>query len=139
MSRKILIVDDSATARMFVQRCLEISRFMDGVEYIEAGDGNEAMQRLQEYPGEILMVFTDLVMPNLDGEALARRIMASPRFNQIPVIVISSAGNQAKEEYLLKIGVRAVIKKPVSPAKLAAVLQAFPAGAFNEDATKDRS
>ncbi|HAS81513.1 MAG TPA: response regulator [Verrucomicrobia bacterium] len=139
MARKILIVDDSATARMFVQRCLEISRFMDGAEFIEAGDGNEAMLCLQEHSGEIQMVFTDLVMPNMDGEALARRIMASPRFNQIPVVVISSAGNPAKEQYLLNIGVRAVIKKPVSPAKLASVLQAFPPESFNVDPAKDRS
>ncbi len=123
--KKVLIVDDSATARMFVQRCLEISRAFEGAVYIEASTGAEAMQQLQQHQGQIDVVFTDLVMPEMDGESLARHIIASPRYHDIPIVCITSAGNEAKEKQLLAIGVRAVVKKPVSPAKLAEVLHAL--------------
>lgn len=121
MSLKILIVDDSATARMFVLRCLQISRVFESAEYLEAGNGVEALKLLQEH--SISMVFTDLTMPEMDGESLFKRIMANPKLNEIPVVVISSAGNPAKDRQLLDMGVRAVVKKPVSPAKLAEVFQ----------------
>ena len=91
--RKIMIVDDSATARMFVRRCLEISRVFESAEYLEAGNGVEALKLLQEHAVE--MIFTDLTMPEMDGESLFKRVMANPKYNEIPVVVISSIGNPA--------------------------------------------
>jgi CheY-like chemotaxis protein len=58
----------------------------------------------------------------MDGEELVKHLRASPRYNDIPVFVISSADNPAKEHELLEMGVRAVLKKPVTPASLVAVL-----------------
>lgn len=121
--RKIMIVDDSATARMFVRRCLEISRVFESAEYLEAGNGVEALKLLQEHAVE--MIFTDLTMPEMDGESLFKRVMANPKYNEIPVVVISSIGNPAKDSQLLAMGVKAVVKKPVSPAKLAEVFRAM--------------
>ena len=121
MPMKVLIVDDSATARMFVHRCLQISRVFESAEYLEAGNGVEALKVLQEH--QIAIVFTDLTMPEMDGESLFKRIKANPKLNEIPVIVISSIGNPAKDRQLLDMGVQAVVKKPVSPAKIAEVFR----------------
>jgi two-component system, chemotaxis family, chemotaxis protein CheY len=122
MAKIVLIVDDSPTARMFVHRCLVISKKFPDAGYVEASDGNEALAILQEKSGDVQVVFTDLNMPNMDGEMLYKRMQASPRLHEIPVIVISSAGNPAKEQALLDMGVKAVIKKPISPAHLAIAL-----------------
>lgn len=122
MAKTILLVDDSATARMFVQRCLEISKKFEGAMYLEAANGVEAMQVLLDKSVHVDIVFSDLNMPKMDGEMLVKRMKANPRLNDVPVVVISSAGNPAKERQLLDMAVRAVVKKPVSPAGLASVL-----------------
>ena len=122
MAKIVLVVDDSPTARMFVQRCLVISKKFPDVAYLEASDGKEALAILNAKLSEIVAVFTDLNMPNMDGESLYKHMKASPRMHDIPVVVVSSAGNPAKEQALRDIGVKAVIKKPISPAQLSAAL-----------------
>jgi two-component system chemotaxis response regulator CheY len=64
-------------------------------------------------------------MPVMDGETLVKSVKSSPRVTEMPVVVISSAGNQAIEERLLKLGVHKVINKPVSPPKLMEALAEF--------------
>jgi two-component system, chemotaxis family, chemotaxis protein CheY len=118
----ILIVDDSPTARMFVQRCLEISKKFPDAVYLEASNGVEALRLLQDRDISIAVVFSDLNMPEMDGEMLLKRIQANPRLNGIPVVIVSSAANPAKDRQLLDYGAMAVIKKPVSPARLADVI-----------------
>ena len=95
----------------------------ESAEYLEAANGEEALKLLQEHAVE--MIFTDLTMPEMDGESLFKRVMANPKYNEIPVVVISSIGNPAKDSQLLAMGVKAVVKKPVSPAKLAEVFRAM--------------
>lgn len=118
--RKILIADDSGTARMFIRRCLEISGFRDA-EFTEAVDGKDAITKLKA--DQFDLVFTDLTMPVMTGTDLVKAMKVSPSLNEIPVFVITSAGNQAKEQELLSYGVKGLIKKPISPPKLIEVLK----------------
>ncbi|MFZ5774752.1 MAG: response regulator [Thermodesulfobacteriota bacterium] len=120
--KRIIIVDDSETARMFIRRCLEIIGF-DGAGIIDAANGREALEKLKQGQAEI--VLTDLNMPVMDGETLLKWIKASPSLCELPVVVISSAGNPAKEEELIQIGALGVVAKPVSPPKLIALLGSF--------------
>lgn len=113
--KKIVIVDDSATARMIVRRCLEITGLSEA-EIHEAGHGKEALALLKEHPADL--VISDLNMPVLDGEGLLKWMKASPKLNGIPVIILSSAVNPAKDRALIDLGAYAVISKPISPAKL---------------------
>jgi two-component system chemotaxis response regulator CheY len=117
--KRIIIADDSATARMFIRRCLVIIGFEDGA-IVEAPDGKEALERVKEEPTDLLV--TDLNMPVMDGQSLLRRMKANPKLNGIPVLVITSAGNPAKEAELMELGALAVLNKPVSPANLMDVL-----------------
>jgi two-component system chemotaxis response regulator CheY len=113
--KRIVIADDSATARMFIKRCLEIIGFDDAV-IIEAVNGKEALAKVKEAPTDL--VITDLNMPVMDGETLLKWISANPKLSQIPVLVISSASNPAKEAELLALGAIAILSKPVSPPAL---------------------
>jgi len=110
--KTILIVDDSGTARMMVRKCLEIVGHFD-VTFLEAGNGKEALAQLKKKPVDL--VATDLYMPVMDGETLLKWIKGSPKTHDIPVVVISSAGNPAKEAQVLNLGAFAVIRKPISP------------------------
>jgi len=110
--KRIIIADDSATARMFIKRCLEIIGLGEA-DFIEAADGKAALNAAKEQIPDLLL--TDLNMPIMDGETLLKWIKASPKLCEVPVIIITSAGNPAKEEQLLKLGARQVINKPISP------------------------
>lgn len=120
--KRIIIADDSATARMFIKRCLDIIGLEDA-EYVEAEHGKEALTAAKEQLPDLLL--TDLNMPVMDGETLLKWFKASPRLCEVPVIVITSAGNPAKEAQLLKLGARQVINKPVSPPIMMQALADF--------------
>lgn len=113
--KTILIVDDSITARMIVRRCLEVVGF-EGARFIEAGNGKEALAILKREAADL--VVTDLNMPVMDGEAFLKWVKGSPRTHDIPVVMISSADNPAKEKQVLELGALAVLGKPVSPETL---------------------
>ncbi len=113
--KRIVIADDSSTARMFIRRCLEIVGLRDQT-FVEATNGREALDLLKEAPTDLLV--TDLNMPQMDGETLLKWIRANPKLSSTPVVVITSAGNPAKEARLLELGALRVINKPVTPTVL---------------------
>ena len=120
MTKRVVIADDSALARMFLRRCLEISGLNDA-EFVEASDGAEALEKLKEVPTDLLV--TDLTMPGVDGLELMRRISASPRLNGTPVLVVTSAGNEAQREELIELGVVSILSKPINPPVVADALE----------------
>lgn len=112
---KIIVADDSATARMFIRQCLEICGQQDA-EFREAANGKEALDLLKEEPADLLV--TDLNMPIIDGRELIRRISANPRLHGMPILVITSSGNAARVDELMKLGATYVLKKPVNPTSV---------------------
>lgn len=120
--KRIIIADDSATARMFVKRCLDIIG-LEEAEIIEAENGKEALAAAKAEPSDLLL--SDLNMPVMDGETLLKWVKSSPKLIDMPVVIITSAGNPAKEQELLQLGALKVINKPVSPPALLAALTSF--------------
>ncbi len=120
--KKIIIADDSSTARMFIRRCLQIIGLGDS-DFTEAEDGKIALDAAKADPPDLLI--TDLNMPNMDGEELLKRVKSSPKLNILPVLVITSAGNPAREKVLLEMGAIGVLHKPVSPAVMVEALSDF--------------
>lgn len=118
----IVIADDSALARMFIRRCLEIAGLGDA-NFFEASDGNEALSKMKEVAADLLV--TDLTMPNMNGIELMRRISCSPRLSGTPVLVVTSAGNEAQRKELLSLGVTRILSKPISPPMLVEAISAI--------------
>lgn len=114
--RKVLIVDDSATSRMIIQRCLEMAG-VRGAAYSQAENGLDAMALLKA-SGPFDLVLTDLNMPKMDGRAFARIVKADPALAGTCLLVVSSIADGDAEAELKTLGAAAVVKKPVSPAKL---------------------
>jgi len=108
---------------MFIRRCFEIS-CMDETDFHEAADGAEALVLLKRIAGVDLLV-TDLNMPKMDGEILLKTVKEDHVLAGLPVVVITSAGNPAKETELLAQGALAVLNKPVSPATLSDKLGSY--------------
>lgn len=117
--KRVIIADDSATARMFVRKCLEIAGCRDA-EFIEAGNGSEALEVIEGWGSDLLV--TDLNMPGVDGVELVKKIRADKRYQNLPIIVITSANNPAKEKELVGLGATAVLAKPISPATMVQIL-----------------
>ena len=113
--KTILIVDDSATSRMITKRCLDMAGFSE-TSYFEAEDGLVAMDILRDKAVDLIL--TDLNMPKMDGATFIKKLKIHKATREIPVVVISSMGNEALDEQLRKDGVEAVIRKPISPAKI---------------------
>lgn len=116
----IIVADDSSTARMIIIRCLEIAGFGES-RMLEARDGTEALELAKK--NEVDLLVTDINMPKMDGRSLLKHIKTSPRLSHLPVLVITSANNPAKEEELKNLGAFAVLGKPISPAKVAETLE----------------
>jgi len=117
----ILIVDDSSTSRMIVQRCLEVSGYAES-RFSYAENGLDALAALRKDPGAFDLIVTDLNMPKMDGATFVRLVKKDPATSGIAVLVVSSIADGEAEEALSGQGALAVIKKPVSPAKLVAAL-----------------
>ena len=123
--KTILVVDDSSVARKIVIRCLKIVGHTEAV-FPEAGDGQEGLDILKEQ--QVDLVITDLNMPIMDGVTLVRKLKASPRFQHIPIVVVSSLLNDAAKANLRERGVDLMVEKPLSPAGLSAALNQIEGG-----------
>ncbi len=109
---KILVVDDSAAARAFVRAALV--RF--GLQVVEASSGPEALAILGAQPVDL--VITDVVMPDMDGYELVRRIRKDPRTSAIPVLVLTSRGDVADKVAGFEAGADDYMVKPFEPVEL---------------------
>ncbi|MFH2064296.1 MAG: response regulator [Pseudomonadota bacterium] len=113
--KRIIIADDSATARMIIKRCFEIAGCHEA-NFAEAANGLEVLKLLKETPADLIA--SDLNMPEMDGMELLQRIKSSPQFRNIPVIIISSSANPKMIGELKSMGVFAILNKPLSPANI---------------------
>lgn len=116
---KIMIVDDSATSRMIIKRCFQMAGYQDST-YIEAEDGLKAMSNLNRT--EVDLVVTDLNMPKMDGTTFIKKLRLMEKTQNLPVLVISSMGNERLETELANKGVMGILRKPMTPEKVTELL-----------------
>lgn len=119
---RILLVDDTMTARIFAKKCLMGVGFHDA-EFIQANNGVQALEKLKEGPVDLIL--TDLMMPEMDGETLLALLKEDPELAAIPVVVVSSAGNMARKDVLLEMGAHNVLPKPFSTTEIYDILKDF--------------
>lgn len=114
--KHILIVDDSPTSRMIIERCVQMCG-LEPQHFYHAENGIDALGILSEST-EIDLIITDINMPKMDGQTFVRLIKNRDETRTIPVIITSSIADSSFEPEMSKLGVLAVVKKPVSPEKL---------------------
>jgi two-component system, chemotaxis family, chemotaxis protein CheY len=121
----LLIVDDSAAIRKILQRVLQQIEIPLG-NVFEASDGKQALDVLNQHP--VSLVLSDINMPNMDGIELLRILRSSVQWQDLPVIMITTEGSQAKVAEAAKLGATSYVRKPFTADqlryKLAAVLSA---------------
>ena len=87
---KILYAEDSGFFRSTVRRVLE----EEGYSVIEAEDGLKAWELLQDNSDDVFVVLTDIEMPNLDGFGFAKKIRDDARFQDIPIIALTTLAGE---------------------------------------------
>jgi two-component system chemotaxis response regulator CheY len=117
---KILVVDDSSTMRRIIKNTLARLGYKD---IVEAGDGVEAWQAMQENP-DIGIVITDWNMPNMNGLELVKKIRAEEKYKDVPIIMVTTEGGKKEVITALKAGVNNYIVKPFTPQVLKEKLEA---------------
>ena len=113
---QVLIVDDSSTSRMIIQRCMQMAGIPVS-EYFFAENGLDAFAALKANAG-IELIITDINMPKMDGRTFATLLRGEAAMAGKAVVIVSSIADSALESELMGLGVQAVVKKPVSPAKM---------------------
>lgn len=110
----VLVVDDSATMRRMIVTSL---REIQDIRCEEASNGMEAVEKLvlEQYD----LVLLDLNMPDMHGLDVLRFLQAHARFRGIPVIVLTTRGDEASRVEALNSGATAYLTKPFSPPELA--------------------
>ncbi len=112
MEKSILVVDDSTTVRKFVS----VSLSMQGFTVVSACDGMDALEKL---PREnVDLVITDLNMPNMDGFEFIRALRDNPAYKDLPVIIMSSLGDNVSRESGARLGENSYVVKPFSLEKI---------------------
>jgi two-component system, chemotaxis family, sensor kinase CheA len=115
---RILLVDDSAIAR---EAEAALMRSL-GHEVDEAVDGEDGWQKLQG--GGYQMMVTDVQMPVLDGIDLTRRVKATPRFQKLPILILSSLSAPEERRRGVDAGADAyMVKGEMDAESLAATLE----------------
>jgi two-component system, chemotaxis family, chemotaxis protein CheY len=125
MESNVLVVDDSAAIRKILQRVLRQTGIAIG-EIYDAGDGQEALEVLKTK--EIGLVLSDINMPKMDGLQLLAAMKNTPRWRDIPVVMITTEGGETKVGEAVKLGAAGYVRKPFTAdqikEKLAGILEA---------------
>lgn len=111
----VLIVDDSAAIRKILQRVLHQAEIPIG-QIFEAGDGQQAVDALEEH--SVGLILSDINMPNMDGLEFLGRLKASEAWRQVPVIMITTEGSQAKVMEAVQLGARGFLRKPFTAEQI---------------------
>ncbi len=113
MAKTILIVDDSSSLRTVVRLALTRA----GYEVLEAGDGQAALDLLEKTPKAHLVV-CDVNMPRMDGITFVTQLKQHPRHRFVPVIMLTTEGEEDAKNRGRQAGAKAWMVKPFNPPQL---------------------
>lgn len=116
--RRVLILEDEANIRSFV--VINLKRA--GYDVIEAGTGYEALEKLRQFP-DIGVAILDIMLPDIDGFEVCRRIRASGM--KIGVLMLTARSQEEDKVNGLMTGADDYVTKPFSPAELIARIDAL--------------
>ena len=111
--KNVLVVDDSATMRRMVMVSM---RTLD-VCFHEAANGLEAIERLALGPIDLMIL--DLNMPDMHGMEVLQFAQAHSAFRSIPVIMLTTRGDEGSRDAALLAGAAVYMTKPYEPGALA--------------------
>ena len=116
--KKVLVVDDSDIVTGFIKRI-----FNDAYEVLVADDGESAITYLNENNGDIVGMFLDLNMPNVNGFQVLEYMLKGNMFDKVPVTVITGADTKDEISKTLTYPVIEILSKPFNERDLKASVE----------------
>ena len=114
---RTLVIDDEAPIRLLCRVNLEA----EGIEVFEAADGQTGLElAAAEQPDAILL---DVMMPGLDGWAVAERLLEDERTRDIPIIFLTARADLRDRARGMDVGGLEYITKPFNPVDLASLVR----------------
>lgn len=120
MAKKILLVDDEPDILALTGLRLRRS----GYEVIEAVDAEEALVFLEKNTCDLILL--DLLLPNMQGDELCKKLKNDDKFKNIPVILFTASGflsNLPKK--IITLGADDFVTKPFEAAELVGKIKKF--------------
>lgn len=114
---RVLVVDDYEKIRIALASVLR----KYGMEPVEAGNGVEALDTLAKQ--EFDLIFTDIVMPEMDGFELCQEIRRKTEYRNLPIVVTSTHADASYIIKALRMGADDYIAKPIEEELVAKVIQ----------------
>ncbi len=116
MSKKILIVDDDELILIALSELLR----PQGYEVHTIGKPLEALERLEKESFDLLLL--DVIMPQMDGFELCRRIREKEIQKDTPIIFLTAKSRDEDRQKALEVGANLFLSKPISPDRLLALI-----------------
>lgn len=127
-SLKVLMVDDESRMRKLVSDFLT----RKGYEVIEAGDGEEAIDKFYE-DKDIVLIILDVMMPKMNGWDACKEIRKN---SNVPIIMLTAKSDEASELNGFDCGADEYISKPFSPKILTARVDALIRRSYSIDSSE---
>ncbi len=106
MSNQILVVDDNDMNLTLVSKILEL----EGYEVSVACDGNEAIQSMTDNKPDLALL--DVMMPDMDGYELCRKLREPPINANIPIILLTAMNSDMEKDLAIEAGANDIWSKP---------------------------
>ena len=119
---KVLIIDDSAVMRKIIQRNIQQSGLLVD-EFVEAADGREGLEKVTT--NNIDLILCDWNMPNMTGIEFVKALRGSGQKGNVPIVMVTTEGGDAKIEEAKKSGANGYLTKPFTPDQLKSKLGNF--------------
>jgi twitching motility two-component system response regulator PilG len=116
---KVLVIDDSNTIR----RSAEIFLKQGGYDVVLAEDGFDALSKVNDHDPQL--IFCDILMPRLDGYQTCAIIKRNPRFQNVPVIMLSSKDGLFDKARGRMVGSEEYLTKPFTKEQLLKAVEQF--------------
>ena len=116
MAKRILVVDDDEMVLMALNELLE----PEGYEVDAIQRASEALEKLDQDGYNLLML--DIIMPEMDGFELCRRIRAMEKYRETPIIFLTAKSRDQDRALGLEAGANLFLSKPISPEKLLGIV-----------------
>ncbi|HEX7535945.1 MAG TPA: response regulator [Dermatophilaceae bacterium] len=124
-SGRVLVCDDTEQIRRLIRVNLEL----EGYEVVEAVDGQEALEILQDVTQPLPDAITvDVIMPRRDGWWMVAAIRADPRLAHIPIVMVTASAQEQDRAKAERAAVDEFVAKPFDPYELVIKIRALTGG-----------
>jgi len=112
MGKTIALIDDSSVMRSILRKAILMSD-VEVEDFLEAANGAEGFEVIKQHADNLDVIFTDLDMPERGGVQMMRELRDSGITN-IPIVIVSTVGDNKMQETCKELGAVAFLRKPFS-------------------------